>query len=111
MTSYRTGRVVRYDTTKGNATTTPRTERLDHAVRDGERQRSGVHELPSVALTTRFLALCQEYDAERLAVRSVAAGRNTGTPGLPHSDNWTAWDADEMRAGADYLERKHGGRG
>jgi len=31
------------------------------------------NELPSVALTTKFLALCQQYGSERLAVRVVAA--------------------------------------
>ena len=29
----------------------------------------------------------------------------TGAPGLPASDDWTAWDAAEMRAAVDYLER------
>ncbi len=111
MTSYRTGQVVRYETSEDKATTTLRAEPPDHAIRDGERQPSGVHDLPSVALTTRFLALCREYGAERLAVRIVATGRSTGAPGLPQGNDWTAWDADEMRAAADYLERKRGGPG
>ena len=34
-----------------------------------ERLRSGGNELPSVALTVKFLALCRQYGAERLAVR------------------------------------------
>ena len=55
-------------------------------------------ELPSVALTRRFLALCQDYGSERLAVRIVAVGRSTGVPGLPESDDWTAWNAEQMRA-------------
>ena len=79
-------------------------------MRAGKRLASGVHEVPSVALTTRFLALCQEYGAERLAVSVVAAGRSTGAPGLPQRNDWTAWDADEMRAAVDYLERKRAGR-
>jgi len=40
----------------------------------------------------------------------VAAGRSTGTPGLPEGDDWTAWDAGEMRVAVDHLERKRGGR-
>ncbi len=68
-------------------------------------------ELPSVALTMRFLALCQHYGSERLAVRIVAVGRSTGVSGLPASDDWTAWDAAEMRAAVDYLDRKRGGGG
>ena len=62
-------------------------------------------ELPSVALTNRFLAVCEEHGSQRLAVRLVAAGRSTGIPGLPSSDDWTAWDVDEMRTAVDYLER------
>ena len=61
--------------------------------------------LPSVALTNRFLAVCEEHGSQRLAVRLVAAGRSTGISGLPASDDWTAWDGDEMRAAVDYLER------
>ena len=66
---------------------------------------SKVKELPSVALTQRFLAQCKEQGSERLAVRLVAAGQSTGLPGLPASDEWMKWDADEMRAAVDYLER------
>ena len=62
-------------------------------------------ELPSVALTQRFLVLCAEQGTLRFAVKLVAVGRSTGVPGLPASDDWTAWDADEMRAAADYLEQ------
>ena len=40
-------------------------------------------ELPSVALTRRFLASCQDYGSERLAVRVVAVGRSTGVQRLP----------------------------
>ena len=54
-----------------------------------ERKRwcSGVNELPSVAVTTKFLDLCQQYGAKRLAVRIVAAGRSAGVPGLPEDDD------------------------
>ena len=69
-----------------------------------------MNELPSVALTRRFLALCQDYGSERLAVRVVASGRNTGAARLPKTDDWTAWDAVEMRAAVEYLERKRGRR-
>ena len=54
------------------------------------------------------LAPCQEYGAERLAVRIVAADRNTGVAGLPEDDDWTAWNADEMRAAVEHLQRKRG---
>ena len=63
-----------------------------------------MNELPSVALTRRFLALCENHGAERLAVRLVAVGRSTGVPGLAAGDDWTAWDAEELRAAVDYLE-------
>ena len=64
-----------------------------------------MNELPSVALTTRFLNLCEQHGSERLAVRLVAVGRSTGVSGLPAGDDWTAWDAEELRAAVDYLER------
>ena len=70
---------------------------------------SGRGELPSVALTTKFLALCQQYGSERLAVSIVAAGRSAGLAGLPESNDWTAWNADEMRAAVEHLQRKRGG--
>ena len=75
-----------------------------------ERLRSGVNELPSVALTTRFLALCEQYGAERLAVGIVIAGRSAGVPGLPEDHDWSAWNADEMRAAVEHLQRKRGTR-
>ncbi len=61
--------------------------------------------LPSVALTQRFLALCQEHGSQRLAVGMVAVGRSTGVSGLPKNNDWTAWDAEEMRAAVEYLEQ------
>ena len=67
-------------------------------------------ELPSVALTRRFLALCQDYGAERLAVGIVAVGRSTGVEKLPESNDWTTWDAEQMRAAVEYLERKRSTR-
>ena len=73
-----------------------------------KRRCSGVNELPSVAVTRKFLGLCQQYGAERLAVRIVAAGRSAGVPGLPEDDDWTAWNADEMRAAVEHLQRKRG---
>ena len=66
---------------------------------------SCVDELPSVALTQRFLALCDHHGSQHLAVKLVAVGRSTGTPGLPQSDDWTTWDARQMRAAVEYLER------
>ena len=53
-------------------------------------------DLPSVALTTKFLALCRQYGSEHLAVGIVGAGRGTGVPGLPRSNHWTAWNADRI---------------
>ena len=64
-----------------------------------------MNELPSVALTRRFLALCEDHGSQRLVIRLVAVGRSTGAPGLPAGDDWTAWDADELRAAVDFLEQ------
>lgn len=96
MTSYRTGQLVRYETAEPM-----------HA---GEERAAGGGELPSVTLTTRFLTLCQHYGSEALAVHIVAAGHSTGVPNLPPGDDWTAWDADQMRAAVEHLERKRSGR-
>ena len=74
----------------------------------GERYTSGVNELPSVALTTKFLALCQQHGSERLAVSIVAAGRSAGVQHLPQTNDRTAWNADEMRAAVEHLQRKLG---
>ena len=49
-----------------------------------------MNELPSGALTRRFLALCEDHGSQRHAVRLVAVGRSTGVPGLPAGDDWTA---------------------
>ena len=59
-------------------------------------------------MTTKLLALCKLYGAERLAVRIVAAGRSAGVAGLPEDDDWTVWNADEMRAAVEHLQRKRG---
>ena len=64
-----------------------------------------VDELPSVALTRRFCPECEHHGSQRLAVRFVAIGRAAGMPGLPANDDWTAWDADQMRTVVDYLEQ------
>ena len=64
-----------------------------------------MNDLPSVALTQRFLALCEHHGSQRLAVRLVAVGRSTGVSGLPAGDDWTAWNAEEMRAVVEYLEQ------
>ena len=66
-----------------------------------------MNELPSVALTRRFLAQCEHHGSQRLAVRLVAVGRGIGLPGLPAGDDWTTWKAQEMRAAVDYLEQMH----
>ena len=67
-----------------------------------------MNELPSVALTKRFLAMCQDYGSERLAVTVIASGRNAGVPRLPKSNDWTAWDAEQLRVAVEYLEHKRG---
>ena len=64
-----------------------------------------MNELPSVALTQRFLAVCEYHGSQRLAVRLVAVGRGAGVPGLSPGDDWTAWNAEEMRAAVEYLEQ------
>ena len=69
-----------------------------------------MNELPSVRLTRRFLALCLSYGSMRAGIRVVAVGRSTGLAGLSKSDKWVNWDAGEMQAAVDYLERKCGGR-
>ena len=69
-----------------------------------------MNELPSVALTQRFLLMCEAYGSQRLVVRTVAAGRSAGVSGLPAGDDWTAWDDDQMRAAVDYLQHKCGAR-
>ena len=69
-----------------------------------------MNELPSVALTQRFLFMCEAYGSQRLVVRIVAAGRSAGVSGLPTDHDWTASDADQMRAAVDYLQHKCGAR-
>ena len=64
--------------------------------------------LPSGAMTARFLTLCDAYGAERLAVSIVRAGRTAGVAGLPATDDWAEWNAKQMRAAVEYLERKRG---
>ena len=108
MTSYRTGQVVGYERADGGIRTEPRPHRQDDERPLSDQVDPGVNELPSVALTRKFLELCQRYGSEQLAVSIVAAGRSTGVPGLPQSNDWTAWNADEMRAAVEHLQRKLG---
>ena len=98
--------MVSYETADDG--TAPRPERQVDEMPAGEQDSSGVNELPSVALTTRFLVLSQQYGSERLAVSIVAAGRSAGVPRLPQSNDWTAWNADEMRAVVEHLRHKLG---
>ena len=114
MTSYRTGQIVRYEPAGHTAGTPLEPETYAQAAgrRPGRtppargQEASQAEEVPSVSLTIRFLAVCRECGDERLAVRMVAAGRTTGELGLPRSDDWKSWNAREMRAAIDYLERK-----
>ena len=48
----------------------------------------------------------QQYGSEQLAVRIVDTGRSTGAPGLPQGNEWTAWNAEEMRAAVEHLQHK-----
>ena len=66
---------------------------------------SRVSELASVALTRQFLSECEHHGSQRLAVRLVILGQNSGVPRLAGVDDWMAWDADQMRAAVDYLEQ------
>ena len=77
---------------------------------DGGNGVHGASGLPSVAMTARFLGLCDAFGAEKLAVRIVRIGRTSGVAGLPATDNWPEWDAKEMRAAVEYLETKRGRR-
>ena len=63
-----------------------------------------------MVVTKKFLDLCEQYGSERLAIRIVAAGRSAGVPELPEDDDWTAWNAEEMRAAVEHLLRKRGAR-
>ena len=108
MTSYRTGQVVGYQRANGGSRTGSRPEENEDEPAAREQPPADANELPSVALTTRFLVLCQQYGSEQLAVRIVAAGRSTGVPGLPQSNDWTAWNADQMRAAVEHLQHKLG---
>lgn len=83
-------------------------EQADNQMPGRQRLCSRVNELPSVALTTKFLALCEQYGSEHLAERIVIAGRDAGVSGLPENDDWTAWHADEMGAAVERLQRKRG---
>ena len=106
MTSCRTGQVVGYESADAGSRTGLRPDRHEDAPAAPAQPPVDANELPSVALTTKFLTLCQRYGSERLAVQIVAAGRSTGVPGLPQSDDWTAWNADEMRAAVEHLQHK-----
>jgi len=108
MTSYRTGQVIGYERVGDSAGTEPHRERQEAKPTTSDQAGSGVNELPSVALTTKFLELGRQCGSEQLAVRIVAAGRSAGAPGLPQSNDWTAWNADEMRAAVEHLLHKLG---
>ncbi len=95
-----------YERTSGAIWAAPRSDRDKDESATGEQRCSDANELPSVVLTTRFLALCRQYGSEQLAVRIVASGRSAGTPGLPQNNDWTAWTSDEMRAAVEHLGRK-----
>ena len=66
--------------------------------------------LPTVGMTMQFLALCELYGSHRAAVGMVAEGRRAGAPVLPGDDDWTQWNAAQMRAAVEYLERRRADR-
>ena len=57
-----------------------------------------------MALTHRFLALCEHHGSQHLVVKLVAVGRGTVFRGFPRATTWTTWDAGQMRAAVEYLE-------
>ena len=61
--------------------------------------------LPSVGMTMRFLALCDQYGSQRNAVATIAEGRRAGVPGLPAGNDWCAWNAGQLKAAVTYLQR------
>ena len=98
MTQYRTGQVVGDERGDDASRTGTRPGENRHEQALPEQPAADGNELRSIALTTRFLALCGQHGSEQLTVSIVAAGRSAGVPGLPQSNDWTAWNADEMRA-------------
>ena len=75
-----------------------------------KRGSSGVNERPSVTLTTKFLARCQDYGSERLAVQIVAAGRSAGAAGLPERETTgRTGTPTRCEAAVAQLPRKRGG--
>ena len=63
---------------------------------------SCVDELPSVALTRGSCPRASTTTRNIWWVKLVGVGRGTGVPGLPESDDWTTWDAGQMRAAVEY---------
>ena len=62
--------------------------------------------LPSVGMTIRFLALCEEYGSQGNAVAAIAEGLRAGVPGLPPGSDWGAWNAGQLRAAVKYLQER-----
>lgn len=65
--------------------------------------------LPTVDTTMRFLALCDRYGSHDAAVAAVARGRRAGVSGLPDGRAWPEWNAAQMHAAVEYLERARTG--
>ncbi len=66
--------------------------------------------LPSVGMTIRFLALCEQYGSQQNAVAIIVAGRRAGVSGLSSENDWGAWNAGELRAAVKYLQERVGDR-
>lgn len=100
------------DARRGQGRLRQRAERFDqqddNEMPERKRRCSGANELSSVALTTKFLAVCERYGSQRLAVKIIIAGRSAGVPGLAENNDWMAWNADEMRAAVKDRQRKRG---
>lgn len=48
--------------------------------------------------------MCEAHGSQHVVVRLVILGHRR-VPGLSGVDDWTKWDADQMRTAVDYLER------
>ena len=74
-------------------------------------------------LRSRIEANLRGFESVRAAPGSASGGRarsaavaitvvdssfGPGVPGLPQHDEWADWNAGEMRAAVEYLERQYG---
>ena len=57
-----------------------------------------MNEPPSVAVTQRFLSLCEYHGSQHLVVKLVAVGCRAGVAGYLRATTGRPWDAGRMRA-------------